>query len=284
MARTARPSDVYRLPEHAAPPPEDPERPQRRLPLWVAVAGLLAGALVVSGLARGTATTTTGEVPLVDIVSEDQAIAALTLYGAQASTIAELRSRADDIFAPPGPRDAVRVAEEGLAATQQALNAARALGGADPLAAAYWNAGEHVAVINGLETVRHEADLINLLSSTHDTLYSGVGAIPLPEARNLITGAFTGRQEPSPLTLWAEALVGQMEDRNRVQEASAQREASKLFWKARVSHVQPAGVDLLRGYLNGLPAATLDGVRGHPVAGPALELLEQEQRVVSSAR
>lgn len=283
--RTARPSEVYRLPEHQQPPaprePQPPPRP-RRFPIWVGVAGLLAVVLVASGLVRGTGQANPGGAPLVDIVSEDQAIAALALYGAQATTVADLQERSD-IYATPGPRDAARAVERGLAKTQHALDAARELPGADPLATAYWNAQEHTAVLRVFDQVRAEASAIALLAATHDTLYSGTGSIPLADAYDLITGAFSGQPWPEPLAAWAHALIEQMEDRNRVAEAAAARAAVGELWKGRVAALKPAAVPALLDYVNGLPGTTVQGLRGHPVAGPALKQLESEQRLVSTA-
>src|SRR5687768_9118137 len=108
MVRTARPSDLYRLPDArraASDSASEPPPPRRRFPAWLGVALVLAVVLVVSGLIGTTAAPNTGTAPLVDIVREDQAIAALALYGAQADAIAELKQR-QDIYALPGPRDA----------------------------------------------------------------------------------------------------------------------------------------------------------------------------------
>ena len=249
--------------------------------MWIGVAGLLAIALVVSGLVRGTGGANPGEAPLVDIVSEDHAIAALDLYGTQASTIAALQERSD-IFANPGPPDAHRAVRRGLAETQRALDAARSIGDADPLASAYWNAAAHSSVMNAFDQVRAEAEAITLLSATHDTLYSGTGSIPLPQAYEQISGAFSGQRWAAPLREWAKALLEQMEDRNRVAESIAARDRTAQLWAARVGALQPAAVEALLDYVNGLPGATVEGLRGHPVAGPALTRLEREQRLISS--
>ena len=148
MVRTARPSDLYRLPDAerdakgvaTTPPP-----PRKRFPAWLGVALVLAAVLVVSGLIGTAAPPTTGNSPLVDIVKEDQAIAALALYGAQAGTIAELRERRD-IYANPGPRDAARIAERGTNESQRALDKARSLVGPGPAVTAYIQHTDHATV------------------------------------------------------------------------------------------------------------------------------------------
>lgn len=219
---------------------------------------------------------------MVDVVSEDQAIAALALYGAQASTMDQLRER-ENIFANPGPGDAAAIAARGLDETQQALDEARDIPGADRLAAAYWNDGAHVVALGDLSTVTRDARLIALLTATHDTIYSGSGSIPLDEAYRTLTGTFTSRQEPPPLRRWARALINQLEERDSAIEAAAAREETGQLWATRVRQLEPAAVEQLQDYIAGLPARTVEGLRGHPVAGPALQRLEQEQRMVSSA-
>lgn len=250
--------------------------------MWAGVAGLLAIVLVASGLLRGSGTATTGDAPIVDIVSEDQAIAALQLHAAQASVVDDLRDR-QDIYANPGPGDAAARAAQGVRATQEALDEARNLVGADRLAADYYRAAGHAAFITALDRARADADLIALLTATHETLYTGAGTIPVQEAYNQITGAFAGTRHPRALTEWAQALVEQMEDRDRLAEANAGREAAGALWQARVQGLEPAAVDELRRYIEGLPAVTVEGLRGHPVAGPGLEYLERDRRQVSTS-
>ena len=285
MARPARPSDVYRLPEQQrrTSAPEEPQpQPRRRIPLWAAVAGLLAVVLAASGLVRGASTTMTGEAPVVDIVSEDQAIAALALYDAQVSAIDDLKQRRD-IFAGPGPRDAAMAADAGARKTQDRLSAARDIAGADPLATAYYNAAGHPAVIDQLRALGVGADLVNLLASTHDTIYDGSGSIPLNEAYEQITGNFTDTSQPPALRRWATALLEQMEERDRAAEAAAARAETAELWASTVAGLEPAAVDALRAYVQGLPAVTIEGLRGHPLAGPGLKHLDRDERVVSTA-
>lgn len=282
--RATRPSDVYRLPDEPRRPsaaqPEKPPPPRRRLPLWVGVAGLLAVVLVLSGLVRSSGSTTTGQAPIVDIVSEDQAIAALALHAAQASVVEDLKAR-QDIYANPGPGAAAARARRGVGATQKALDTARDIPGADRLAADYYRAAEHPQFIAGLARVRAEAGVIALLAATHDTLYSGSGTIAVQDAYDQIAGTFAGTRWARPLTQWANALMEQMEDRDRLAEANAGRQAAGELWRIRVGALEPAAVDELREYIHGLPAVTVEALRGHPVAGPGLDHLERDRRQVS---
>ena len=285
MPRSARPSDIYRLPEHTRPPAETrsslpPPPPRRKFPVWVGVAGVLAIALIVSGLVRGATDATPGNVPLVDVVSEDQAIAALRLYGAQATTTDELRRRAQ-IYSSPGPRDAAQVAARGAREVGQALTSARKIGNADPLFSAYVNHGDHPTIAKFLADMAQFANSIALLAATHDTLYSGSGAIPLEEASVRLRALTANGNTPAPLDAWATALLEQMEDRNRVQEASEARAATQQLWEVNIGSLDPAAVAELQAYLSGLPPVTINGLRGHPIAGPALRLLEEHSREVS---
>ena len=284
MARSARPSDLYRLPEHAsaeqqASTPPRPEPSQRRLPAWVGVALVLAAVLVVSGVLGTTAGPAPGEAPLVDIVSEDQAIAALTLYGAQASTIAELRERRQ-IYANPGPGDAARVAGNGAAETERALQAARQVLNPDPLLQSYVQNPDHAANVLRFSDAQRTATTVALFASTHDTLFSGSGAIPLEEAYKRIASELSGGSRPAPLDSWGRALMDIIEDRDGRYQALQGRANSQRMWAQMVSALQPAGVAELQTYIGGLPAVTLDGLRGHPVAGPALRMLEEDRRLV----
>ncbi|HVM20521.1 MAG TPA: hypothetical protein VM307_11215 [Egibacteraceae bacterium] len=281
MVRTARPSDVYRLPPAPAeassihPPSPQPAKPRRRPPAWMAVAGVLALVLVIAGLVRGTTMANTGDAGLVDVVSEDQAIAALALYDAQAATMQRLRDKAA-IYENPGPPEAVRIAASGSQRVQQALDDARALPNPDTRAAAYYNAGGHSRVVGQLVGVTQLAEAIALLSATHDSLYGGAGSIPLPEAYDRINNLLASRRGlPEPLALWGQALLEQMEDRNRAQQAATGRQASQRVWAATVRSLRPAAVRPLAAYLQTLPSVTIEGLRGHPVAGPGLRRLEQ---------
>lgn len=287
MARTARPSDVYRLPEQPERPPRPADQPgphepsPRHLPAWMAVAGVLAVILVVSGLTGGATAPTTGDAPLVDVVSEDQAIAALALYGTQARTIDMLRDR-QEIFAPPGPGAAAGVAARGAEAVRRALDAARAVDNPDALFTAYVGHDGHPRLQQSFANASARADSIALLAATHDSIYSGTGAIGVADAYERMGAVVSGGDSPRALQRWGVALQEQIENRPRLEAALAGRAETERFWSALVRSLQPAAVAQLQTYISGLPADTVDGLRGHPVAGPALERLEHTSRQVST--
>jgi hypothetical protein len=282
MGRTARPSDIYRLPEHARPEPVRPHIPSApppppRFPRWIAVvAVIIATALIGTGLIRAATVANTGDGPLVDVVSEDHAVAALKLYGAQASTLEKLRAR-EDIFEPPGPSDTAAVVADGMRRSQEALDAARKIVGADPLASGYWNSGEHTELLEEFASLHREADEIALLTNTHDTLYGGSGAIPLPQARERIIAMFTSSMLRPPIEDWGQALLEQLERQDRRDAAFQARAATGSLWAFEIKRVEPAAERLLHNYVSQLPAPTVEGLRGHPVAGPAIEILESKR-------
>jgi len=246
----------------------------------MAVAGVIAAGLIIAGLVRGATGAAPGDVPLVDIVSEDQAIAALRLYGAEAFTIDEIRTRAD-IYAAPGPHDAAQVLVRGADDVKDALEAAQKVPNGDALFSTYVNDDSHPTLRGFFGDDAQLAGKIALLSDTHDTLYSGTGSVPLGEASTRLNNIVADGSTPSPLHDWAIALLEQMEDRNRVQQAAEARAASQHLWASAIQSLEPIGVAELQTYINGLPAVTVDGLRGHPVAGPPLRRLEQQSREVS---
>lgn len=197
MARTARPSDIYRLPDQApqtawgGKPEEPPQGPRRRFPAWIGVAGVLAVILVASGLIGGTTAPTSEDAPLVDIISEDQAIAALALYGAQSSTIDDLRDRVE-IFSGQGPAAAAGIAGRGANQVQRTLDAARAVNNPDPLFSAYVGHAGHAQTHQSLANISVTAETIALLNAAHDSIYSGSGSIPVEVAYERIGAAVAG--------------------------------------------------------------------------------------------
>ncbi len=287
MARTARPSDIYRLPEQTAPgrrtiDPPPPPPPGRRVPAWLWVAVVLGVILVASGLIGGVAgPPSTGDVPLVDIISEDQAIAALALYGAETDTIASLRNQRD-IFDGGGPFLAAGVAERGAAEVQRTLDAARDVNNPDPLYSAFVGSAAHAESEQALSSAAATAQTIALLASTHDSIYAGSGAIAMEEAYQSISGVIAAGDAPEPVRRWAIALIEQIENRPRSDQAFEARADTAAYWAALVASLEPAAVAELQTYLNGLPAVTVEGLRGHPVAGPALDHLEETRRQVST--
>lgn len=247
--------------------------------MWLVVAGLTAFVLVVAGLVRGGTGALPDDAPVVDVVSEDQAIAALALYHTEARAVDALQTAAD-ILAPPGPPAAAAAAGQAAGAVQTALERARAQPGPDPLVAAYWNDGGHTSFVDHLTTLRTEAELVALLAATHDTIYGGAGAIPLRDAQERMLSAF-GSARPAPLVAWAEALLYQLEDADRRDAAAQARETTRRWWAGRVMTLSPPAVDRLTTYVDALPRTTRRGLRGNPVAGPAIEHLRGAGRLVS---
>lgn len=289
MARTARPSDIYGKPQHnphvarpAAPSGPPPPR-GRRVPAWLWVAVALAVALVVSGLigGRGPGPPPVADAPLVDIVSEDQAVAALALYAAEADTIDQLSER-QKIYEGGGPPAAAGVARRGAASVQSALEKARAVPGGDPLYTDYVGNGGHVVAQQSLTTAGAIAETIALLSAAHESIYSGTGEIGIDEAYQAISAAVSSGRTPGALNFWGVALLEEIENRPRHQEAAQARVQSAEYWANFVAHMEPAATPELTTYINGLPAVTVEGLRGHPVAGPALQRLEEGSRQVST--
>lgn len=233
----------------------------------------MAVILIVSGALRGAPDPSPDDVPIVDVVSEDQAVTALRLYSAQASAVSNLQAR-EDIFANPGPADAAAAARRGVAEVQAALTAARSMPD-DSLAAVYWNSGEHAVVIDELNEVYRDARDIALLAATHDSLYSGTDAISLPEAYDQLNNRFSNPRHPE-LNRWAEALIDQMEQQERMVDAVNFRESAGRVWAEQLGTLRPGAVLPLRRYLESLPSATVDNLRGHPVTGPPLAQLEQQ--------
>ena len=280
MGRAARPSDIYRLPEHtrqAPPRPNTPApEPPPRFPRWIAVVGVVAALLVVIGVIQAVDEANTGDAPLVDVVTEDHAVAALTLYGAQASTIQKLQVR-EDVLAPPGPGDTAAVLADGIRKTQTALDAARGIVGANPLATGYWNSGAHSDVVEEFHSLNREAEDIAVLAATHDTLYGGSGAIPLSQARDQILAMGASSDHRPPLDDWAGALLNQLERRDSRDAALQAQAATVSLWAFDIRRLEPAAERLLHNYVSQLPPTTVDGLHGHPVAGPALEILESKR-------
>jgi hypothetical protein len=267
----ARPSDLYRLPGHRVHRPEeahDEERPRSR---WPAATG--AALLLVVGLGLVLAPRATPDGPVVDIVSEDQAVAALQLYAAQAAVVADLRAQSD-IFAPPGPPQAARRAAEGVEEVERALQAAQGEPGPDPLVAEYWYADDHRDFLERLRMTGETAGQVSVLAATHDTLYGGSGSIPLQEAQHRIASEFQSTPNAGVLAEWGETLLREIDGAEVAGRAADLREDVRGQWPAWIEELWPLPAEeTLRTYVAGLPQTTVDGLRGHPVAGPALERL-----------
>lgn len=118
--------------------------------------------------------------------------------------------------------------------------------------------------------------------STHDSIYAGSGAIAMEDAYQSISGVIAAGDAPESVLRWAIALIEQIENRPRSDQAFEARADTAAYWAALVASLEPAAVAELQTYVNGLPAVTVEGLRGHPVAGPALDRLEQTRRQVST--
>lgn len=274
MAPPARPSDLYRLPTdpQSAEAEPSPGPPPHGGPAWL---GILALVLVGIGLfAIGTTGGGGGGGtvnPIVDVVSEDQAVAALRTHAEALQAIRDVQARSD-IYADGGPANALRTAQGGQARTRQALRAARAQPGADALAAAYWHHPAHERFGQQLREVVALAGQIRLLAATHETLYSGTGEIDPQEAHRGLVSLFSGRRPATdPLAGWGEALLDEIEGRDGRATAIEGRAATQRFWAGKVAALRPPAVRELRTYVVALPAGTVEALRGHPVAGPAVE-------------
>jgi hypothetical protein len=275
MRATFRPSDVY------GPPgaPEAPRRPveadddggpaRRRWPL---LAGLAVLVLLVAAVLAGPREVGEGGVApaLVDIVSEDQAIAALALHRSQAEAQAGL-AVPRSLYTPPGISPVRRAAESSVTDVRARLVQARGVPDADPAVRAYWGAGEHDAYVDRLDVLRRAIDDIGLLAATHDSIYDGAGAIPLGEAQLALASRYlTGTDEQGPMTDWGLALLAELDGVESRAAAEDGRARTDAWWQERTAALEPAALDPLRSYLGGLPPATLRGLEGHPLAGPGL--------------
>lgn len=235
--------------------------------LVVVVAGgaVLADSLPDSGVpneAEGT-----------DVVTEDQAVAALGLYAAEVAAVDDLGSRGDP-FAPPGPGDAARAAGDHADAVAEAIATARAEPNPDPLAADYWDEPAHEALVTELRELQAHAEGLALLAGTHDTVYTGAGAVDPQEAQQALTNRY-GSGEAQPGDRWAQALLAELDGTPAAEEASRGRDEAGRQWQAAVDALSPAAVDALRASIAGLPPSVRDALTGHPVAGPALERLDR---------
>jgi hypothetical protein len=275
VSSSFRPSDIYGPPgPRRPPPPRDdalPAAPSRSR--WPLVAGLVVVVIVGGALLAAPNDVGEGGIPpaVVDVVSEDQAIAALALYRSQAEAQQALGVERS-IFAPPGPSVLIRAAEESAADVRARLAAARSTPDADATVRSYWMAGEHDQLAERLEGAVLAIREINLLAATHDTIFDGAGQVSLPEAEQELTSRYlTGTPDgASPLAEWGRALLAELdgvEDRRRAETARA---ATDAWWADLAAGLEPPAREPLRAYLGGLPESTLTGLEGHPLAGPGL--------------
>jgi hypothetical protein len=291
---TLRPSDVFGPPEGRARPARSPDdaggtgpagpaghaaRGQQG-PRWPLLAGLAVLAVVVAGFLAAPSQVGEGGIPpaVVDVVSEDQAIAALALYRAQAETHRALAVERS-LDTPPGPGPIVQAAEHGVALVRQRLDEARSFEGADPAVSRYWTSADHDGLLQRLEGALREIGEINLLTLIHDSIYDGAGSFPLDQAELELASRYaTGTADrDGPLLSWGRALLGEFEGLDGRATAEQARANADTWWAQRAATLQPVEGDPLRAYIGGLPPSTVRGLEGHPLAGPALEHLRARE-------
>jgi hypothetical protein len=278
MSSTFRPSDIY------GPPGADPgggapwqgPPPEPRGLRWPAIAGASLLVVVAIGVLSAPRQVGEGGIPpaVVDIVSEDQAIASLALYRAQAE-VADALIVPGSLSAPPGPDVLLRSADAGAVEVAARLADARGIADADPAARTYWSDPAHDALLVRLRAAAGALSEYTLLAATHDSIYGGAGAIPLETAQFELTSRYaTGGPDPSgPLALWGRALLAELDGQDAAAASAQARAAADPWWRERADALAPVQVDALRAYLGGLPESTRAGLEGHPVAGPGLARL-----------
>lgn len=208
--------------------------------------------------------------PLVDVATEDQALVALQVYEAESIALEELAAR-PDVFANPGPGEVHRVAARGVESVRSALGRARDLPAPGTLAESWWLDRDHDRLLAELAGLEQRASLIESLTATHDSIYGGAGEVSVEEALSRLSTAPTAGQDP--LGGWANALRAELEGAGDAALARQARELVGLDWAARLSNLQPIDAQPLRTYLGQLPPRVLQGLSGHPAAGPALRRL-----------
>lgn len=280
MPHPARPSDVHRLPDkpdaRAAVDDDQVATPRRPPLLWLVLAALLAAGLIAAGAVRGARPATPSDQRLADVVDENQAVAVLALYEAEASVASALHQRRDP-YTPPGPGDAAIVAERGRDEVQRRLEAARRQATTNPVAARYAATAGHAGFVRRLDELGHEAEQIALLAAAHDTIYDGRGAVPLSNAQHQMTSLFSDGARPRPFAAWARALLDEIDGRDRRLQAEQARAATRDYWAAQLERMRLPAEGLLLEYVTALPDATVRSLRDHAVAGPALARLPVDE-------
>lgn len=273
MPPAIRPSDVYGPPGSTQSPVEEPSAtPSRtRVPSWLVPAGLLVlAALALGVVIAPDELTSDGVSPaLVDVVSEDQAIAALGLYGAQVEAASALQPDGS-VFAQPGADVIWRTSRSALHTVSTRLSDARDQPMPDPTVAAYWSSTSHDALLRALDERVEDVRLLSLLEATHGTLYDGAGQVDLVQVRQELLSRTDTGMASGPLARWAGALLDELDGADRFSVALQARADTEAWWHEHVAAIGPVESEVLASYIAGLPPSTVRGLEGHPVTGPAL--------------
>lgn len=284
MPLAPRPSDVHRLPPPPAasatglldpgpPPSQDPaaRRPPRP-PRWLTPVAVLLFLAILGGilLAPDGGVVGDGSQPLVDVATEDQTIAALHLYEAESVAMEELTARTDP-YANPGPGEVQRIAVEGVEAVRSALGQAREVSAPGTLAESWWLDRDHDRLLAELSGLEQHAGFIAALTATHDSLYGGAGEVSVDEARASV--AAIPAEAAASLVQWAGALRAELDGVGDGARARQVRELVGQEWAGRLATLRPVATGELASHLGQLSPRVLQGLGGHPVAGPGLRRL-----------
>jgi len=211
--------------------------------------------------------------PLVDVATEDQAIAALQVYEAESVAIEEVMARAD-IYASPGPDDVRRAVGRHLESVRAALGGARDLPAPGTLAESWWLDRDHDRLVAELAGLQTRGRLIASLTAIHDSLYGGAGEVSLAEAEAFLAAIPAPPQDS--LARWADLLRDALDGAGDAVSAQQARDAVGAEWAARLSTLRPVPTEDLRAYLGQLAPRVLQGLSGHPLAGPGLRRLRAD--------
>lgn len=246
------------------------------VPRWASGLAVLALAGVLTGLILAPEGGTVGDPtqPLVDPEQEEQAIALLDLFETEAGAVERMSLRSE-LFSPPGPADAARVAADDVEALTAALTSARRLAGEDGDAGAYAADPGHDQVLQDLGALAVRAEAVAQVAGVHDGLYAGANAVgPVDPAAVLEQVSRPGDQR---MSRWVDALRDQLRGADARTSALEARDGVAEEWRASVDELRPVVSGRLRTYLSGVPDRVAQGLRGHPRAGPALDRLDGDR-------
>jgi hypothetical protein len=236
--------------------------------------------LLIGAVAFDAARTARSGLPgdgVVDVAAEDQAIAMLGLYRSEVDVLSDLLYPPNGGFDDPDrvlsqPQQLSATASRGAQSVSAALRSARSTSETQPLVERYLYGSDHDRLVDNLGTVAAEATAIELLESAHQAVIEGSGPPPSPsELRRLASRSSTLGDAYAG---WAQALGEHTRGSDRSAQAQQARAATVRSWWDRVRRLQPGSQAELHFALRALPDATITALRGHPVAGPALQRLD----------